>query len=144
MAALLKIVDEHFGSGTPRREAVELRLASELVTAREIILRRVEAEIEEIERSRGTDLPDHQQTRSFLIGVEPGSRESALNPRVRWSRRFRPLDAAAEGERAVKAFQQNKFIMLLDDRQLGDVDAPVPLMPESELVFLYLTPLKGG
>jgi hypothetical protein len=34
--------------------------------------------------------------------------------------------------------------MLVDDRQIGDLDEPIVLTPDSEVVFLRLTPLVGG
>jgi hypothetical protein len=137
MTALLRIVDEHFGAGgTERREAVDLRLVSERITPRGIIRRRVEAEIE-ILRQRATA---HDRTRSFLIDVAPA--EATLNPLVPKSRRLPDVDM--ETARACVAFQRQAFIMLFDDRQIDDLDAEVTVTPDSKVVFLYLTPLKGG
>ena len=52
------------------------------------------------------------------------------------------LDQAIET--ALRAFSANRFFLLVDGRQIVDLDAPFPLTPRSTIVFLRLTPLKGG
>jgi hypothetical protein len=52
------------------------------------------------------------------------------------------LDEAIET--ALRAFSANRFFLLVDGRQIVDLDAPFPLTPKSTVVFLRLTPLKGG
>lgn len=144
MIALLRIVDEHFGAEAPiRRAACELRLASERVTPREIIRRRVEAEVEELNRAKAAHAEG--RTRSFLVAVEENSAEAKLNgvpPSAR--HRLHLFDVEQETARAQAAFEKRSFIMLFDDRQIDDPDEEVALTPESEIVFVYLTPLKGG
>lgn len=140
MSALLKIVDEHFGpGGTERRSAVQLRLVSQRTTARDVIRQRVEAEVEALAlRSRA-----HERTRSFLIDVEATSPEGLLNlPLVR--RPPAPDRAEKETARAFAAFAKQQFIMLFDDRQVENLDDEITVGPASQVVFLYLTPLKGG
>lgn len=143
MGATVRIVDEHFGTGTPVRSApITLWLASERVTVREVIARRVEAEVEELNRVKQAHVDGHARTRSFLVQAD--ATEVALNPGLPRGRRVKLFDAEAEVARAVAAYQQNAFIMLFDDRQIDDPDLEVAVTPESEVVFLYLTPLKGG
>jgi hypothetical protein len=138
----LKVVDQRLGTSAPvRRAGVSLRLASERVTAREIIRSRVTAEVEEFSRPRRTQGP----TRSFIVDVESNSPEAKLNSLDSARSNARKLfDLEHEIDRAVTGFTQRRFIMLLDDRQIDDLDAPVGLRPESEVVFIYLKPLKGG
>jgi hypothetical protein len=45
---------------------------------------------------------------------------------------------------ALRAFSENRFFLLVDRRQIVDLDTPLPLTPASSIVFLRLTPLKGG
>lgn len=145
MAATVRVVDEHFGTSAPiRRRACELRLASERVTPREIIRRRVEAEVEEINRVKIAHLEGHARTRSFLIMVDADSAEGRLNGIMPSKRRPKLADADREVDRALKAFKQRAFIMLFDDRQIDDADEEVALTADSEIAFVYLTPLKGG
>lgn len=136
MVAVLKVVDEHFGACAPaRRAGPDLRLVSERVTLREIIRARVAAEVEEINQRQARKA----LTRSYLIPTDPNSLEAKLN-----STSARILDIEQEVGRAVAAFMRRKFIVLLDDRQIDDLDETVGLRPESEVVFVHLTPLKGG
>jgi hypothetical protein len=145
MVALLKIVDEHFGtSRSERLPAVELRLVSERTSAREILRKRVEAEVEDVNRRKQAYVDGHAKSRSFLIDIDPSSPEATLNQIIPGKRRPKLFNAEEEISRACRAFNKRQFIMLLDDRQIDDLDADVGLMPESEVVFLYLTPLKGG
>lgn len=142
MTALLKIRDEFFGAKTPTSpSSINLKIASARISAREIIRQRVFVEVAEINEQRMS----HERTRSFLIGVEEGSAEDALNrhsPRER--RASHLLDAEEEFAKAVTGFQTNRFIMLLDDRQVQNLDEDLTVVPDSEVTFLHLTPLKGG
>ena len=149
MAALLKLVDEHFGAGeTARKPAMELRLVSEKVTVRDIISRRVADEVEAVNAERLSYAIRHEQTRSFLIPIEKGSVEDQLKPSLFDRIKKRPnqnlLDANKEIKRAIEAFESRRFLLLFDDRQIEDLDYEIPLMPDSEVVFLRLSPLKGG
>jgi hypothetical protein len=96
------------------------------VTARLLIAERVRREFERrFERfdAHGGELP------AALIA--PGSDTRALT-----------LDEAVGA--ALHAFSANRFFLLVDRRQIVDLDAPFPLTPKSSVVFLRLTPLKGG
>ncbi len=55
MAAVLQLVDESPGSGQEPRPIFELRLVSERITARELIRRRVEREVEEYNQVESLD-----------------------------------------------------------------------------------------
>lgn len=145
MAALLKIVDERFGpGGTERRPAVELRLVSERITPREIIRRRVESEVEALNRRKLAHVAGQAATRSFLIDVDTSSPEAVLNAPLLKGRKPALARVETETARAFEAFGKQRFIMLMDDRQVEGLDDEVTVKPESEVVFLYLMPLKGG
>lgn len=142
MAAVLRIVDEHFGGSKPGRvPAMELRLVSERVSAGEIIRRRVEAEVEALNDARQRN---DRVTRSFLIWTDDGSAEAVLNTKATLWQKPKPIDAGQEVARALTAFSSNRFVMLFNDRQLEALDEEVGLTQDSEIVFLFLTPLKGG
>jgi hypothetical protein len=53
--------------------------------------------------------------------------------------RWATLEDAIEA--ALRAFSANRFFLR---QQIVDLDAPFPLTPKSTVVFLRLTPLKGG
>jgi hypothetical protein len=143
MAATLKVVDQHFGAGAAQRSGgVNLRLASERVTAREIIRLRVEAEVDEINQATKLQVQCEATARSHMALTEIEQRLNAAPPKGwTWAK---TLDAEAEVDRATGAFVRRQFIMLLDARQIDDLDEAVGLRPESEVVFVHLTPLKGG
>lgn len=139
MVSILKVVDQHFGGDSSRRQAGPiLRLASERVTVREIIRSRVATEVHEF--TLQTQRLDRVEKRSFIIDVAQGSPEAKLNPPTKREQ----LDVEAEYERAIAGFARRRYIMLLDDRQIDDLDEAVGLRPDSEVVFVYLVPLKGG
>ncbi len=70
MAATLKVFDSHLGGAKQRRNAgLDLRLASERVSAREIIRSRVAAEVEEI------NLQKQKYGRSYIIERAPCEQE---------------------------------------------------------------------
>ena len=142
MAATLKILDQHFGMNAAQRTAgVHLRLASERVTAREIIRSRVEVEVDKINQTKLQ--AEHEAFgRSQMILTEAEQRLNAKPPKAWiWAK---SLDVEAEVDRATTAFVKRQFLMLLDDRQIEDLDEPIGLRPDSELVFVHLIPLKGG
>lgn len=47
-------------------------------------------------------------------------------------------------ERAIAAFVAGKLLLIVNDRQLIDLDETVPLLKANEAVFLKLVPLRGG
>lgn len=138
MAAVLKLVDEDFGRPLEeRRLAGELRLASQRTSARAIITERVAQEVALLNARAQVS----HGTRSFLVA--PGPEEKALNPLLP-RRPARRLDPAAETERACAAFAKRRFILLVDDVQLDGLDDEVGFGEASEVIFLHLSPLKGG
>lgn len=146
MSALLKIRDEFFGTRTVAGlPPVELKLASERVSPREIIRQRVFAEVAEVNEQRLSNARRHERTRSFLVEVEEDSPEQALNRPLPGRRRAKHLlDAEEEFSKALAGFQANRFVMLFDDRQVEGLEDDLAVMPGSEVTFLHLTPLKGG
>jgi hypothetical protein len=45
---------------------------------------------------------------------------------------------------ALQAFQANRFLLLVDDRQVTDLTEVVELRHDSTITFLKLVPLVGG
>jgi len=131
MEAVLKIWDETPGQG--KRAAAELKLASERVTAAELIRRRVEAEVEAHNAKSGE---------VFQGLIQPSESERVLNGYKLKKRR--KLDPENQARVALEAFRKNAFILLFDDRQIEDPDEYVVITPDSEAVFLKLVPLVGG
>ena len=141
MVAVVKIIDEHFG----RREkhSFNLHLASERITARELISRRVAEEVILVNERQNEAWREQERTRSFIVRFDASPVEAALNKK---KQRPKPvqLDLDEEIQSAIEAFESNRFALLFDDRQIGDLDEEVAITPTSEIVFLRLSPLVGG
>ena len=56
-------------------------------------------------------------------------------PVVDWEKQF---------AKAVAAFRGNGLLVLVDDRQITELDEPIDLQPETKVTFLKLVPLVGG
>ena len=57
---------------------------------------------------------------------------------------FRHIDADRQVEVAIKAFRDQRFVVLLPDRQAERLDEVVTLKDGDEVSFLRLLPLVGG
>jgi hypothetical protein len=56
----------------------------------------------------------------------------------------RPLDWERQAEAAIDAFLRNGFFVLVDGRQVTDLDAQIQLTETLDVGFVRLTPLVGG
>lgn len=56
----------------------------------------------------------------------------------------RPLNWKIQHTRACASSERNGFLLLVDWRQLPDLDERVELRPGSEVQFVKLVPLVGG
>lgn len=131
METVLKIWDQTPGQG--KRQAAMLQLASERITAAELIRRRVEAEVEAW--NARTD-------KVFQGLIQPTESERELNGYKMKTRR--KLDPENQVKVALEAFRNNGFVLLFDDRQIDDPDEYVVITPDSEATFVKLVPLVGG
>ena len=127
----ITIYDETTSGG--RTKAFTLQLATERLTVRELIRRRVRHEVEEYNRS----------TPEYFRGlVQPTEAERTLNGyRVRTRR---ALDWNEQYDAAVKAFQRNGFFILVGDEQVDGLDDEIVFTKDTDVRFLRLTPLVGG
>lgn len=110
-----------------------LDFQSETVSVRELIRRRVHDEVNDYNAT----LPEH-----FQGLVQPTDAERELNGYRLKTRR--KLDVEAQYARALEGFEARSFLVLVDDQQIVDLDAPVTLSPSTEVTFLQLVPLVGG
>ena len=133
MAAVLQLVDETPGARSEPRPAVELHLASERITARELIRRRVEHEVGEY----------NQRPRKVFEGlVQPTDAERALKGyRLK---KPRALDVEEQVRIALEAFEANAFFLLFNDRQVESLDEELVITRRGVVNFVKLVPLVGG
>ena len=110
----------------------------EITTPRELIRRWVY----EAARER-----NWQPTGPFGSRVQPSEIESLLNgyddhaPVTRQPVKIDWEQAYAE---AITAFTRNRYFVLVDDRQVTNLDEEVMLRMDSQVSFLKLVPLVGG
>ena len=121
-----------FRLGRPPVEFI-LGFPSNQLTVRELIRARIEQEVAAYNERQG----------EFFQGlVQPGTAELTLNgyrlPRPRY------IDPANQVERAFEAFMRNGFLILIDDRQVEQLDDSVILDEQTVVTFLKLVPLVGG
>ena len=129
--ALLTILDEAADGSILHR--VELEISQERPAVRELIARRVHDEVATY---------NERQSGVFQGMVQPTESEKVLN-----GYRLRPqqfVDAEQQVYRALEAFQQNGFFVLVNDRQVDSLDKEVWLGNGATASFLKLTPLVGG
>ena len=101
------------------------------LTLREIIRLRVQQEVARFNSA------DYEMFQGL---VQPEESERVLN-----GVRTRPvLDAQKQLAKAIAAFKGNGFLVLLDDRQIIDLDELLHLTAQSKITFLRLVPLVGG
>jgi hypothetical protein len=108
---------------------IDIELESVEVTAAELIRGRVVAELSRI---RGV-LPRP------LVAMS--REELALNGPRRPADR---LDVDHEVSRALTAFEQGRFVLLVGGRQLERIDEPVAVSAQTPVTFIRLVPLRGG
>lgn len=132
MSVEVRLADE-----TPAGKLVReflLEFSSETVSARELIRGRVLAEVAKFNATSTDTL--------FQGLVAPTDAEEELNGyRLR---KRRQLDPEVQARKAVDAFSTGGFLLLVDERQVDDLDEEVRLHPHSKVAFVKLLPLIGG
>ena len=129
--ATLTVRDENLGGTTDR--SFTLGFPSEQITVRELIRERVYQEVGDYNRER---------TGTFRGLVQPSDAETALNGyKVRPGRE---IDWKAQFEKACEAFESNRVVVLVDDRQCGSLDETITIRRGTEVTFLRLVLLVGG
>lgn len=129
--ATVSFIDET--TAGDRRAAWHLEIFEERLALREVIRRRVFQEVAEYNAAQ----PEY-----FTGLVQPGDAERTLNG-YRMKRRRR-VDAEEQFAKAIEAFGRNGFLVLVDNRQVEDLDAELDLRMGTEITFLKLVPLVGG
>lgn len=125
------VVDETTSGA--KGEAWHLEIFEETVTLRELVRRRVFQEVAEFNAKQGP---------VFRGLVQPSGTEATLNGyRLTAPRR---VDPEAQAELALKAFERNGFVVLVDDRQVEELDTVLALGRDSQVTFLKLVALVGG
>jgi hypothetical protein len=133
MSTTLTIRDETTFSFGGDDVAFTLDVPAERLTVRELIRTRVYQEVRDY---------NLRQPEYFRGLVQPTDAERTLNGfKVR---RRRTIDPEKQFERAIESFYRNGFLVLIDDRQVEDLEDEIEVGPETTVTFLKLVPLVGG
>jgi hypothetical protein len=134
MTTTLKIRDETtFSLGADDDRGFTLDLPEERITVQELIRARVYREVSDY----NLDQPEY-----FRGLIQPSDAERSLNGFK--MRRGQRIDPEKQFELAKRAFYTNGFILLVDDRQVDDLDEEIEIRPDTTVTFLKLVPLVGG
>ena len=117
-----------------RRDALTVTLLEPTITARELIRTRV---FEECKRYNSRASPV-----SWNGLVRPAPLEAELNGPPK--KKGRKLDWHKQAEIALRAFESNGFILLVDDRQVESLSEQIRVREDTQVSFLKLVPLVGG
>lgn len=134
MTTTLTIRDETtFAFGDDGEGAFMLEVLTERITVWELIRTRVYGEVRDY---------NLRQPEYFRGLVQPTDAERTLNGfKVRPGRR---LDPERQLERAIESFYRNGFLVLVNDRQVDELEEEIEVRPETTVTFLKLVPLVGG
>jgi hypothetical protein len=108
-------------------------LLAERITVRELIRSRVYQEVQDY----------NLKTPEYFRGlVEPADAKKTLNGIK--IKKGRQLDWRKQLEVALEAFQANRILILVNERQVENLDEEIVVEPETQVSFLRLVPLIGG
>jgi hypothetical protein len=131
MTLALKIIDQTPGAHPP--VVRQLYLASERITLRELLTRRIEEEVAALNAGNDAIRP---------LVVAPSEQERRLNGEP--PKRSTTIDAGRQLAAAVEAFQRTRILVVVNRRQLLDLDEDITVTPDTEVRFIKLVPLVGG
>jgi hypothetical protein len=133
MSTTLTIRDETTSSFGGDNEEFTLDVPTGRITVRELIRTRVYQEVHDYNLRR----PEY-----FRGLVQPTDAERTLNGfKVRQRRRIEP---EKQFERAIESFFRNGFLVLVNDRQVEELEEEIEIRPDTTVAFLKLVPLVGG
>lgn len=133
MPATLTVYDET--TGGERSDAIELTFPTERITVRELIRERVYQEVQDHNLRRRT-------SGVFRGLVMPTDAEATLNGYK--LKEPREIDWRPQFDAAVDAFEHNRILVLVDERQAESLEETIELTRGTDVTFLRLTPLVGG
>ena len=134
MSTTLTIQDETtFSFGNDNDKGFTLDVLTERITVGDLIRARVYREVRDY---------NLRQPEYFRGLVQPTDTERTLNGfKVRPGR---IIDPEKQFERAIESFYRNGFLVLVNDRQVDELEEEIGIQPDTTVTFLKLVPLVGG
>src|SRR5437879_709421 len=131
MAATLTVRDETTAGQTLHEFALEV--LTERLTVRELIRSRVYQEVQDY---------NLRQPQVFKGLIQPTDAERTLNGFK--LKKPKQIDWKQQYDKAIEAFEANRVLILVNQRQVESLDDEIIVGPETRVSFLKLTPLVGG
>ena len=131
MPTTLTVRDDTLAGSAARR--FELSFPSERITVCELIRERVYQEVQDYNLRRAG---------VFAGLVQPLESEAELNGCA--LRPGREIDWRDQFERACEAFEKQRVLVLVGERQTTALDETIEIARDTEVAFLKLVPLVGG
>jgi hypothetical protein len=131
MATVLLVSERIPGAG--KHSEFRLEVPFERMTARDIIAKYVTQQVHEYNTNSS------QKTSALFV---PDVSERALNGTKQTARK--PLDAVEQCTTAFRAFDDSRFVLLVNDIQIEELDQEIVVTPATRVTFLKLLPLVGG
>jgi CDP-diacylglycerol pyrophosphatase len=138
MATITLYDETTLGEKSP---GLTLEISTRRITARELIRQRIDREVDDYHQN---------QSQPFQGLVQPSDSERLLNGyKLRTARKIDQAlptlrERVQQFELAIAASTQNRFILLVNDVQVEDLDVELELDDDSIVSFLKLIPLVGG
>jgi len=110
-----------------------LRFPAERITVRQLIEQRIETEVEKYNANNAI---------AFWGLIQPSDSEQELNGFK--IKKRKPVDAQSQKQLAIQAFQSNGFFLLVNDKQLTELEDEILITPNTSVLFIKLVPLVGG
>ena len=133
MTATVQIRDE--ATGAPDAHEFALEVLTEKITVRELIRSRVYQEVKD-HNLRSSDV--------YQSLVQPLEAENAPGGAHARKKQKRPIDWQKQFDTALEAFQRRQVLVLVDDRQVEDLEEEVQIAANTVVTFVRLVPLVGG
>ena len=133
MTQTLTIFDEQLSG--ERGAPIHLEFPTEEITVRELIRERVYQEVQDFHL-------DQARHPVFQGLVQPTDTEQELNGYR--TRKGRQIDWKAQYEKACEAFTAGRVLVLVDKKQVEDLEERIAVRPSTDVAFLKLVPLIGG
>jgi hypothetical protein len=127
MGPTIRVTDGTTAGAREHERAVSL--PAERVSVRQLIESRVYQEVTEFNAARSD---------RYRGLVQPVAAEEELNPPRR------AIDWRAQADVAIEAFERGHLLVVVDDRQVEELDREVEVDTSTEVTFLRLVPLVGG
>lgn len=113
----------------------KIQMPTSKTTARQLIEQRIRQEV-----LRYNDTETFHQFNGL---VTPTEQEEKLNGYDK-AKPKKLIDADAQYQKAIEAFSSNRFFLLVDERQVTELDCELLVSEVSTVQFVKLVPLVGG